>query len=59
MKAWQRIIKEITCRSRNDAYARMYMQIVWNLLIRDVDGLMIGQKVGFKWADLINAQGMH
>ena len=26
-------------------------------LIRDVDGLMIGQKAGFKWANLINAQG--
>ena len=35
----------------------MYMPIVWNPLIRDVDGLMIGQKAGFKWANLINAQG--
>ena len=33
------------------------MPIVWNPLIRDVDGLMIGQKAGFKWAELINAQG--
>ena len=31
--------------------------IVWNPLIRDVEGLMIGQKAGFKWANLINAQG--
>ena len=57
MKAWQGIRKGIVCRWRNDAYARMYMPIVWNPLIRDVDGLMIGQKAGFKWANLINAQG--
>ena len=57
MKAWQEIRKGITCRWRKDAYARMYMPIVWNPLIRDVDGLMIGQKAGFKWAELINAQG--
>ena len=57
MKAWQEIRKGITCRWRNDAYARMYMLIVWNPLIRDVDGLMIRQKGGFRWADLINAQG--
>ena len=41
---------------RNYAYARMYMPIVWNPLIRDEDGLMIGQKAGFQWANLINAQ---
>ena len=57
MKAWNGIRKGIVCRWRNDAYARMYMPIVWNPLIRDVDGLMIGQKAGFKWANLINAQG--
>ena len=57
MKAWQGIRKGIICRWRNNAYARMYMPIVWNPLIRDVDGLMIGEKVGFKWANLINAQG--
>ena len=33
------------------------MPIVWNPLIRDVDGLMIGQKAGFKWVEFINAQG--
>ena len=26
-------------------------------MIRDVDGLMIGQKAGFKWVEFINAQG--
>ena len=57
MRTWQEIRKWITCRWRNDAYARMYMLIVWNPLMRDVDGLMIGQKAGFKWAELINAQG--
>ena len=57
MEAPQEIRKGITCSWRNDAYARTYMPIVWNPLIRDVDGLMIGQKAGFKWAELINAQG--
>ena len=33
------------------------MPIVWSTLIRDVGGLMLVQKVGFKWANLINAQG--
>ena len=44
VKAWQGIRKGITCGWRNDAYTQMYMPIVWNPLIRDVDGLMIGQK---------------
>ena len=53
MKAWQGIRKGIVCRWRNYAHARMYMPIVWNPLIRDVNGLMIG----FKWVNLINVQG--
>ena len=40
MKAWQEIRKGITCRWRNDAYVGMYMLIVWNPLIKDLDGLM-------------------
>ena len=52
MKAWQEIRKGIACMWRNDAYARMYKPIVWNPLIRDVDVMMIGQKAGFKWAEI-------
>ena len=50
--------KGITCKWRNNAYARMYMPNVQNPLIKDVDGLMIGQKTGFKWANLILPKGM-
>ena len=34
----------------------MYVPIVWNLVIKDVDEMMIGQKAGFKWVNLMNAQ---